>query len=145
MARVYKSPVFCNLMEKVSLYQFWKNNLIYWKKNSNFHQDFVFIFPLKFELSGEYWSRGQVKWFDLANVWVIKWLLWESISEGSTGIQKQLELLKLWVIEGSSYWECTVLIFLPLYNRGISFPCCNSQTAKMRKIGPYQLYIKSGC
>ena len=32
------------------------------------HQSFVFIFPL---LPEEYWSRRQVKWFDLANVRVI--------------------------------------------------------------------------
>ena len=71
MARVYKSPVFCNLLEKGSLYQFWKNNLIYWKKRSTFYNDFV-IFPLKFALSGEYWSSGQVKWLGLTNVLVIR-------------------------------------------------------------------------
>ena len=118
MVRVYKYPVFCNLLEKGSLYQFWKNSLIYWKKRSNFHQDFVFIFLLKFELSGQYFSRGQVKWFGLANVRVIgvrviKWFLWESISEGSTGIKKQFEfefeLLEVRVIGGSSYRECTIV------------------------------------
>ena len=46
--------------------------------------------------------------FELSGVRVIEWFLWESISEGSTGIQKQLELLKVRVIGGSSYRECTV-------------------------------------
>ena len=46
--------------------------------------------------------------FELSGVPVIEWFLWESISEGSTGIQKQLELLDVRVIGGSSYRKCTV-------------------------------------
>ena len=48
--------------------------------------------------------------FELLGVWVIEWFLWESISEGSTGIQKQFELLEVRVIGGSSYLEYTVSI-----------------------------------
>ena len=46
--------------------------------------------------------------FELSGVRVIEWFLWESISQGSTGIQKQFELLEVRVIGGSSYRECTV-------------------------------------
>ena len=38
----------------------------------------------------------------------MEWFLWESIGEGSMGIQKQFKLLEVQVIGGSSYWECTV-------------------------------------
>ena len=47
--------------------------------------------------------------FELSGVRVIEWFLWESISEGSTRIQKQFELLEVRVIRGSSYRECTVI------------------------------------
>ena len=47
--------------------------------------------------------------FELSGVWVIEWFLWESISEGSAGIQKQFELLEIWVIGVSSYGDDTVL------------------------------------
>ena len=40
------------------------------EKQSSF-TEIVFIFPLRFELSGEFSSIGQEKWFDLANVRVI--------------------------------------------------------------------------
>ena len=30
--------------------------------------EIIFIFLLKFELSGEFLSRGQEKWFDLTNI-----------------------------------------------------------------------------
>ena len=47
--------------------------------------------------------------FELSGIRVIEWFLWESISEGSTRIQKQFELLEVRVIRGSSYRECTVI------------------------------------
>ena len=46
--------------------------------------------------------------FELLGVRVVEWFLWESIGEGSTGIQKQFELLEVRVIGGWSYQECTV-------------------------------------
>ena len=46
-------------------------NLIHWKENKNFNSDFAFILTLKFELWREYWSKEPVKWFDLVKVWVI--------------------------------------------------------------------------
>ena len=48
--------------------------------------------------------------FELSEVRVIEWFLWESISESSTGIQKQFDLLEVRVIGGSSYRQCTVII-----------------------------------
>ena len=47
--------------------------------------------------------------FELSRVRVTEWFLWESISEGSAGIQKQFELLEVQVIGDSSYQECTVI------------------------------------
>ena len=41
--------------------------------------------------------------FELSGVRVIEWFLWESISEGSTGIQKQFELLEVRVIGSVLY------------------------------------------
>ena len=47
--------------------------------------------------------------FELSGVRVIEWFLWESVSEGSTGIQKQFDLLDVRIIGGSSYQECTLI------------------------------------
>ena len=52
---------------------------------------------------------------ELSGVRVIEWFLWESISEGWTEIQKQLELLEVQVIGGSSYRECTVFCILQTF------------------------------
>ena len=53
--------------------------------------------------------------FELSGVGVIEWFLWESISEGWTGIQKQLELLEVQVVGGLSYRECTVFCILQTF------------------------------
>ena len=53
--------------------------------------------------------------FELSGIRVIEWFLWEeSISEGSTGIQEQFELLEVRVIGGSSYRECTVIVTIKI-------------------------------
>ena len=41
--------------------------------------------------------------FKLSGVQAIEWFLWESVSEGSMGIQKQFELLEVQVIRGYIY------------------------------------------
>ena len=58
-----------------------------------------------FELTGIRVNGGSsYLGFELSGVF-----LWESISEGSRGMQKQFESLEVWVIVSSSYQDYAVL------------------------------------